>query len=48
MRKLINVAVPLTLGLCAFLALGLVLSIVAAIALRGVPAATLSRSEVNS
>lgn len=38
MRKLINVAVPLALGLCAFLALGLVLSIVAAIALRGVPA----------
>lgn len=38
MRKLINVVVPLALGLCAFLALGLVLSIVAAIALRGVPA----------
>ena len=38
MRKLVNLAVPLVLGLCAFVALGLVLSIVAAIAFRGVPA----------
>lgn len=38
MRKAINVVVPIALGLCALLALALVLGIVAAITLRGLPA----------